>query len=154
MPITTEQITVAGQPITISKSDAALSTRLIHDGSKVIGLFESTGITHTKNTLFLGTKAECIAEAQRLGLTGLDDYVAADIAKQMEESYAELKVKGESAFQFAAKLIAQTDGATTVDTLVNDIAADRIEKGVIELKPDSQFADIAVGLGKGEVIKP
>ena len=42
--------------------------RLVHDGVKVIALFESVGETVTRNELFCGTKAECDAEIVRLGL--------------------------------------------------------------------------------------
>lgn len=47
----------------------ANSWRLIHDGQKVLDLFESAGFTESPNQIFEGeTEAECEAEAERLGL--------------------------------------------------------------------------------------
>lgn len=54
--------------VTVNECSRELSWRLVHDGSRVIDLFESVGITSTINTLFTGTEAECRAEVKRLGL--------------------------------------------------------------------------------------
>jgi len=42
--------------------------RLVHDGVRVIALFESSGITETVYTLFVGTREECMKEVERLKL--------------------------------------------------------------------------------------
>ena len=43
--------------------------RLIHDGENVLNLFhEETGLTQTRNNLFIGTEEVCQAEIARLGL--------------------------------------------------------------------------------------
>lgn len=42
--------------------------RLVHDGKRVLSLFSSVGLTHTRNELFCGTQEECDAEIARLGL--------------------------------------------------------------------------------------
>jgi hypothetical protein len=55
-------------PSGISTSPSARSHRLIHDGSHVIALEESEGLTQTIHTLFTGTLAECQYEAARLRL--------------------------------------------------------------------------------------
>ena len=57
--------------IPISESPKGLSWRLVHDGSKVLDLFESEGHTWTKNTLFVGTEEECLKEIENLGLEPL-----------------------------------------------------------------------------------
>jgi len=47
----------------------AQSWRMIHDGVKVIQLFESAGVTSSMNTIFeAATRDLCIAEAVRLSL--------------------------------------------------------------------------------------
>lgn len=61
---TTEQITVN----VITAEDCH---RLIHDGTKVIALFNSTGTTKTAHHLYCGTQAECEAEITRLNLSPL-----------------------------------------------------------------------------------
>lgn len=52
------------------KSD--LCFRLAHDGGKVIRFFESKGFTITGLELIVGTKQECINEANRLNLKQLN----------------------------------------------------------------------------------
>ena len=47
--------------------------RLVHDGTNVIGLFESAGETITRYILYCGTKEECDGEIARLGLVPLPD---------------------------------------------------------------------------------
>ena len=42
--------------------------RLVHDGMKVLNLFEADGKTTSIHTLFAGTYEECIDEINRLGL--------------------------------------------------------------------------------------
>lgn len=55
-----------------SESPGETCWRLVHDGVKVIDLFESEGLTWTAHTLFCATtRAECEAEIARLGLTPL-----------------------------------------------------------------------------------
>jgi len=44
------------------------SWRLIHDGTKVLMLFEAEGETHTACELFCGTEKECQEEIKRLNL--------------------------------------------------------------------------------------
>ena len=55
----------------VSTSPAVQCTRLVHDGKKVLALFDSAGITQTASTLFCGTAAECAAEIARLNLAPL-----------------------------------------------------------------------------------
>lgn len=57
-----------GETFDVYQTDAVQCWRLIHDGSKVRSLFESSDITMTTKTLFCGTKAECEVEIERLGL--------------------------------------------------------------------------------------
>lgn len=53
----------------INKTDADLSWRLVHNGSRVISLFQSSGITHTAHSIFLAnTKEECQTEIYALNL--------------------------------------------------------------------------------------
>lgn len=53
----------------IKKTDLEMSWRLIHNGEKVIALFESSGITMTHHTIFLAaTKEECQTEIYFLNL--------------------------------------------------------------------------------------
>lgn len=60
--------------VTIKKTDRSMCWRLIHDGTQVIELFESGGITETPVNLFIAaTEAECQAEIDRLGLTPLPE---------------------------------------------------------------------------------
>ena len=61
-------ITTTSKKLTVNVSPAVQCTRLVHDGKKVLSLFESAGSTHTTNTLFCGTAAECAAEIARLNL--------------------------------------------------------------------------------------
>lgn len=61
--------TVSG--VQFSESSREPSWRLVHDGQSVHALFESTGITGTRHTLFCGTRAACEAEILRLKLTPL-----------------------------------------------------------------------------------
>ena len=59
---------------TIKKTDKSLRWRLVHDGTQVVQLFESDGITETPINLFIAeTEAECQAEIDRLGLTPLPE---------------------------------------------------------------------------------
>lgn len=61
---------------TVYNSTPELSWRLVHNGSEVLALFESVGITSTINRLFTGTAAECQAEIERLGLASPVEIVA------------------------------------------------------------------------------
>jgi len=55
--------------VTINKTDSDMSWRLIHDGKKIIDLFESSGITQSMYTIFLAdTEAECQTEIYSLNL--------------------------------------------------------------------------------------
>jgi hypothetical protein len=55
--------------VTVNKTDSELSWRLVHDGTKIISLFESDGITYTTHTIFLATtKEECQTEIYYLNL--------------------------------------------------------------------------------------
>jgi len=73
MPLQTIQTTIGpeGHQRTRNTSPASDCWRLVHDGTKVIALFRSTGITSTVNTLYCGTEDECEAEIARLNLTPL-----------------------------------------------------------------------------------
>jgi hypothetical protein len=65
-------ITVQGHSVTVNVSPHVQCWRLIHDGKKVIALFESTGITQTINVLYCATtEQEAQAEITRLKLTPL-----------------------------------------------------------------------------------
>jgi hypothetical protein len=65
MEVTQENI----NGITINKTDGDLSWRLIHNGEKVVSLFESSGITMTHYTIFLAaTLEECETEIYVLNL--------------------------------------------------------------------------------------
>ncbi len=57
--------------VTVNKSGTEQSWRLVHDGDRVIDLFESSGYTETINQLFTGTRDECLAEISRLNLVEL-----------------------------------------------------------------------------------
>jgi hypothetical protein len=61
-------IEVEGQKVRVNQSPRQACCRLVHDGKNVVALFESEGVTSTKNRLFCGTKEECEAEIARLGL--------------------------------------------------------------------------------------
>ncbi len=53
--------------ITVQESPTETCWRLIHNGAKVIALFESSGLTWTKDNLFCATtKQECLDEIARL----------------------------------------------------------------------------------------
>ena len=43
--------------------------RLVHDGTKVLHLFEAEGETITGRTLFCGTREECLNEIDKIGVT-------------------------------------------------------------------------------------
>lgn len=58
----------------VKVSAKELSWRLVHDGTKVISLFESPGVTQTKHNLFVApTKEECEQEISKLSLTPLPE---------------------------------------------------------------------------------
>lgn len=59
IPVTTD---------TIDVSPSQLCWRLGHDGVTASILFESNGITYTKNLICATIKQECIDEATRLGI--------------------------------------------------------------------------------------
>lgn len=133
--ITTRTITVDGQEVTIRETSREQSWRLVHDGSALLALFESGGVTATKNTIFeAATKDECVAEAQRLGLSGLDEALAKDMAEQLASAYKTDKVQGESAFQYCAAVMAQS-GARDVSTAISTMANTRLESGKITRPP-------------------
>ena len=64
-------LSITKTPLVISRSPKVQCTRLVHDGKKVIELFESAGVTQTAQTLFCGTAEECAAEIARLSLAPL-----------------------------------------------------------------------------------
>ena len=65
MEVTQENI----NGITINKTDKEMSWRLIHNGVRVISLFESSGCTQTSHTIFMATtEAECQTEIYSLNL--------------------------------------------------------------------------------------
>ena len=58
-------ITTTSKKLTVNVSPAVSCFRLVHDGKKVLSLFESAGSTHTINTLFCGTAEECADYEER-----------------------------------------------------------------------------------------
>lgn len=55
--------------ITINKSSSDFCWRLIHDGRRVISLFQDSGITQSMHTIFLAdTEEECQTEIYSLNL--------------------------------------------------------------------------------------
>lgn len=69
----TTSTTAEGKTITVNTSDTTQPWRMVYRDTKVLYCFESTGITSTIDNLFTAdTKAECITEATRLNLTGID----------------------------------------------------------------------------------
>ena len=69
MTTTTQTITFKGETVVVNESPHVQCWRLVHDGKKVISLFETMGITRTRNTLFCAeTEAEVQAEIARLKL--------------------------------------------------------------------------------------
>lgn len=55
---------------TIYKTDRGVFWRLIHDGIKVVDIFESDGITETPLNIFIAqTEEECLLKVQELGLS-------------------------------------------------------------------------------------
>lgn len=131
--ITTRKITVGAEEITIYETSKELSWRLVHDGVNLIALFESSGITGTKNTLFeAATRDECVAEAQRLGLVGLDEWIAKDTAEQLAAAYRTDKIGHETAFEYCAAIMAQA-GVTDVATAISATQASRVASGKIIL---------------------
>lgn len=131
--ITTRKITVDQQDITIYETSKEQSWRLVHDGVNLVALFESEGITGTKNTLFeAATRDECVAEAQRLGLVGLDEWIAKDTAEQLAAAYRTDKVERETPFQYCAAIMAQA-GVTDVATAISATQASRVQSGKITL---------------------
>ena len=52
----------------INVIDTGLCWRLVHDNERVLALFEGDGETSSVNTLFAGTKQECLDEIARLNL--------------------------------------------------------------------------------------
>lgn len=138
--ITTRTITVGFVDIEIHETSKELSWRLVHDGSNLVALFQSEGITSTKNTLFEAqTKDECIAEAQRLGLSGLDEWIIKDIAEQFGKAYQTDKIARETPFQYLATITVQS-GITDVTLAISNtretrLAAGKIGVGVIKTNP-------------------
>ena len=59
--------------IPFNESPSKLCWRLVHDGKAVLNLFESDGITWTKNKLFCGTRDECEKEIDALSLKRLPE---------------------------------------------------------------------------------
>lgn len=67
--VTEKTVTVDGKNITFNETtNGDECYRLIHNGISVIAYNLSTGFTATKNPLFVGTKEECDAELERLGI--------------------------------------------------------------------------------------
>ncbi len=74
IPTTTQTITFKGESVVVNESPGTKCWRLVHDGKKVISLFETMGITRTRNTLFCAeTEAEVQAEISRLKLIPLPE---------------------------------------------------------------------------------
>lgn len=75
-------------PPTIHNSDAAPAGsptwRLVHDGTKVLALLQSTGVTSTINNMVVGTEDEVNAEIAALKLTPLPAKAAS--VKQVAKS--------------------------------------------------------------------
>ena len=67
-----EEYTLDGN--TVRKTDRGRFWRLIHDGTSIVGIFESSGITETRLSLFVAaTQEECQAEADKLGLVAIPE---------------------------------------------------------------------------------
>jgi len=67
MEIEVNQVTEQGT--TFNKSDNQLMWRLVHDGQKVLDLFQSVGYTQTQSQLFTATtEQECLNKITELGL--------------------------------------------------------------------------------------
>lgn len=74
--ITQRTITYNGEEILVNVSDLKSPWVMIHDGSKVLRTYESSGVgqLETKHTIFeAASKEACEAEATKLGLTGFED---------------------------------------------------------------------------------
>lgn len=55
--------------MTINQTDADMSWRLVHDGTSIISLFQSSAVTHSVYTIFLAaTEEECQTEIYSLNL--------------------------------------------------------------------------------------
>ncbi len=68
------QLTTTRTALPCNASPSVLCWRLVHDGTKVIALFQSAGDTWTKQDLFCATtQADCLAEIARLGLAYTPD---------------------------------------------------------------------------------
>lgn len=70
------QLYTATNPPTVHNSDrvtegSAPTYRLVHDGTKVLSLHKSTGVTSTINNMVVGTLDEVNAEIAALKLTPL-----------------------------------------------------------------------------------
>lgn len=123
--ISTRKITVDKEEITIFETSKGQSWRLVHDGKKVIALFESEGITGTRNALFEGaTKADCLAEIAKLGLQDPNEVLIADMAQQLKDAYAQMNQKGERELDFAATLLKEA-GVTDLTAITDALSAKR-----------------------------
>lgn len=131
--ITTRTITVGTEQVTIYETSKGQSWRLVHDGAKLVAMFESSGITSTKNTIFeTATRDECVTEAQRLGLSGLDEWVVKDVAGQLGKAYQTDKLKGETPFHYLATIMSQA-GVTNVAAAIVATQSSRVVSGKITL---------------------
>ena len=64
----------AKKVVSLVESQAKPCWRLVHDGVKVLALFESGGITWTKHNMYCATlKTECEAIIKKLGLIPLPE---------------------------------------------------------------------------------
>jgi hypothetical protein len=57
--------------------------KMIHNGTRIIGIFPDTKQVHTPHTVFQGTRAEVIAEIVRLGLPSPAGYEDTPGGKQL-----------------------------------------------------------------------
>lgn len=114
-----------GNKVSNWKTSKELSWRLIYDGRNVLSLFQSEGITETRNTIFEGaTKADCVAEIERLGLQDPNEVLIADMAQQLKDAYAQMNQKGERELDFAATLLKEA-GVTDLTAITDALSAKR-----------------------------
>ena len=67
-----EEYTLDGN--TVKRTDRGTFWRMIHDGTSIVGIFQSSGITETQLSLFIAaTEDECHAEANKLGLVTIPE---------------------------------------------------------------------------------
>jgi hypothetical protein len=122
--ITQSTVTANGETVPIWQTSAEQSWRLVHDGVNLLAIFESDGITKTRNTIFeAATRDECVAEIERLSLQDGNGILAKAAAQQLKDAYEQLKTQGESELEFAASLIAES--GVNLDNVLSTMSTKR-----------------------------